>query len=1158
MNIIRKIIIHYTYLKQIIVNMLRRLLYEEPTYTAPTAKSLTYNGSAQALLNAGSTSHGYFEYSSDGSTWSTTIPTGTNAGNYTPQWRLIGDGWHSCVIAKSVSVNIAKKQITCTAPTPKSNLVYNFVSQALINAGSCTGGTMYYSGASNTSYNTAIPTAVDVDSYIINWKCEATNSNYSGTCSGSITGEISCSACTVVTAPTPKTNLVYNGSAHALVNAGVASNNCVINYKCDDDDFAQDTVPTKINAGTYIVKYWAGGEVDEYSFCDSSTGQVTVSIAKASRTLSWSSAPTPIGVGNSSQLLAVPSAGSGDGTITYSSSNSNVASVNGNTVSGVSSGTCTITASISQGTNYNAASTSYTLTIEAQESRYLTFVATDSGTFKFSKNEIAYKINNGSWTTLAANTNTPTVYAGDRIMWKAVRAQREADGHGTFSSTGRFTAEGNIMSIIYGDDFSGQTSVRHNWAFYNLFRNCIKLTNINNLSIPATTLEEECYYGMFAGCTSLTTIPSGLLPATSLAEECYQDMFAGCTSLTTIPSGLLPATTMSSYCYVNMFADCTSLTTIPSGLLPATSLASYCYYGMFTNCTSLTTIPSNMLPATTLAQSCYQAMFYNCTGLTTVPSDLLSITNISSGLGCYYQMFAYCRSLTTAPSLPATTLSQSCYNQMFAYCSSLTTAPSLPATTLVTECYKGMFKQCTSLVTAPVLPARNLVSRCYDDMFNNCTSLTSITSIATSSNIYDCAWDWTYKVSANGVFTKDPRGQWPSGEDGVPTNWTVRNYFTLPQAVEDVMYDGNSHALITAGSVLNGYGTLKYSLDASTWSTSVPTATDPGSYNVYWKLDGTPTMYSVETNVLQANIIGTSGTHLTFTAIENCTFKFTSATNYSINNGSWTSLAANTNVSVSSGSKIRWKATITPVKYAGVGTFSSTGRFTAMGNPASLISGDSFTSLTTLPAYAFKYMFSGCTGITSAEYVGLQYNATASGGEQFCHMFSGCTSLTVGPAYYNIGTVNGISLCKEMFYGCTSLTRAMPTMDSTVLNFHCENMFKGCSSLTTPPTLPATSLAQECYFGMFRNCTSLVTAPDLPAKTLIYYCYDGMFRGCTNLNYIKAMFTTNISAQPTDYTENWVLGVADSGTFVKNVNAIWGLTGVNGIPSGWSVQTASS
>ena len=48
-----------------------------------------------------------------------------------------------------------------------------------------------------------------------------------------------------------------------------------------------------------------------------------------------------------------------------------------------------------------------------------------------------------------------------------------------------------------------------------------------------------------------------------------------------------------------------------------------------------------------------------------------------------------------------------------------------------------------------------------------------------------------------------------------------------------------------------------------------------------------------------------------------------------------------------------------------------------------------------------------------------------------------------------------------------------------------------------------------------------------------------MFYGCTSLNYIKAMFTTTPS---TTYTQNWVQNVA---------------TGVHGVPSGWTVQTAS-
>jgi hypothetical protein len=89
---------------------------------------------------------------------------------------------------------------------------------------------------------------------------------------------------------------------------------------------------------------------------------------------------------------------------------------------------------------------------------------------------------------------------------------------------------------------------------------------------------------------------------------------------------------------------------------------------------------------------------------------------------------------------------------------------------------------------------------------------------------------------------------------------------------------------------------------------------------------------------------------------------------------------------------------------------------------------------------------------------------------------------------------------------------------------------------------------------MFQGCTSLTTAPVLPAMTLSQYCYLYMFSGCTNLNYIKAMFTTTPGVS---YTNNWVNGVASTGTFVKNSAATWDVTGVYGIPTGWTVETAS-
>jgi hypothetical protein len=113
-------------------------------------------------------------------------------------------------------------------------------------------------------------------------------------------------------------------------------------------------------------------------------------------------------------------------------------------------------------------------------------------------------------------------------------------------------------------------------------------------------------------------------------------------------------------------------------------------------------------------------------------------------------------------------------------------------------------------------------------------------------------------------------------------------------------------------------------------------------------------------------------------------------------------------------------------------------------------------------------------------------------------------------------------------------------------------MFRGCTSLTTAPALPATTLADGCYNGMFYGCTSLTTAPALPATRLAAQCYQSMFYGCTNLDYIKCL-ATYISASYC--TNNWVDGVSQYGTFIKNETMQNWTTGVNGIPTTWVVTT---
>ena len=113
-------------------------------------------------------------------------------------------------------------------------------------------------------------------------------------------------------------------------------------------------------------------------------------------------------------------------------------------------------------------------------------------------------------------------------------------------------------------------------------------------------------------------------------------------------------------------------------------------------------------------------------------------------------------------------------------------------------------------------------------------------------------------------------------------------------------------------------------------------------------------------------------------------------------------------------------------------------------------------------------------------------------------------------------------------------------------------MFYGCTSLTQAPALPATTLANHCYGYMFNDCTSLTQAPALPATTLANHCYEFMFNGCTLLFHIEALFTTTPG---TSYTDSWVNGVAQNGTFVKSSEATWDVSGVNGIPVGWTVTT---
>ena len=87
--------------------------------TTPAAiANLTYNGKAQNLITAGVATAGTLQYSTDGTNYSTNIPQGTAAQEYTVYYKVVGNANYNGIAAQSFKVTIAKATVTLSfSPT---------------------------------------------------------------------------------------------------------------------------------------------------------------------------------------------------------------------------------------------------------------------------------------------------------------------------------------------------------------------------------------------------------------------------------------------------------------------------------------------------------------------------------------------------------------------------------------------------------------------------------------------------------------------------------------------------------------------------------------------------------------------------------------------------------------------------------------------------------------------------------------------------------------------------------------------------------------------------------------------------------------------------------------------------------------------------------
>ena len=114
----------YKKMSQDIAVTVQRASISANLITPPTVQeNLTYTGQKQALIIAGSVDAQYgemqYRLGTSGS-FSTAIPTGTDAGTYTVWYRVIGDANHNDTAPASVAVSIGKKPLTITGVTAAS------------------------------------------------------------------------------------------------------------------------------------------------------------------------------------------------------------------------------------------------------------------------------------------------------------------------------------------------------------------------------------------------------------------------------------------------------------------------------------------------------------------------------------------------------------------------------------------------------------------------------------------------------------------------------------------------------------------------------------------------------------------------------------------------------------------------------------------------------------------------------------------------------------------------------------------------------------------------------------------------------------------------------------------------------------------------------
>lgn len=187
--------------------------------------------------------------------WQTVIPTARDAGIYRINYMVdFGENKDNYVpVSGYVDVEIAKATADVTAPKPINELVFDGSVQALVEAGSTTGGKMMYR-VNEGQWQEEVPTAKNAGLYFVEYKVDFGEdaNNWNEVNSGAFNVEIA-KATAQVTAPKAIEGLKYNREEQTLVEAGSTSGG-VMKYRVDYGEWSTE-LPKAAEPGNHTVSY---------------------------------------------------------------------------------------------------------------------------------------------------------------------------------------------------------------------------------------------------------------------------------------------------------------------------------------------------------------------------------------------------------------------------------------------------------------------------------------------------------------------------------------------------------------------------------------------------------------------------------------------------------------------------------------------------------------------------------------------------------------------------------------------------------------------------------------------------------------------------------------------------------------------------------------